>query len=374
MRGPTVAAILAATVLTGACAPARPGDDEPPSAPVGDLAALAPVGETGSVPHEADDPAVWRHPTDPTRSLLLGTDKIEGVGGLYVFGLEGRLRQAIAPLDRPNNVDVEYGVTLGGYTGDIAVVTERKQRRLRLFAIDPHGTLTDLAPSGLPVFDGETGAEAEPMGVGIYRRRRDGAVFVIVAPKAGPRDGYLAQYRLDADAAGAPRLQFARRFGAFSGVGAAPDEPGEIEAVVVDDALDVVYYSDERCCLRKYAADPDAPGAGRPLAVFGEHGYAGDREGLAVLDLGHGRGFVVSVDQVPQRSSLLLYPREGAPGEPHRHDLARRVPTASDATDGLDVMPGPGLTGHDAGVAVMMHNAGRSFRLYDVKALLPTSR
>ena len=34
------------------------------------------------------------------------------------------------------------------------------------------------------------------MGVGLYRRDRDDAIFAIVAPKTGPRDGYLWQYRL----------------------------------------------------------------------------------------------------------------------------------------------------------------------------------
>ena len=59
------------------------------------------------------DPALWVHPADPSKSLILGTDKQESTGGLYVFGLDGKLRQSIAPLDRPNNVDVEKGFSAG---------------------------------------------------------------------------------------------------------------------------------------------------------------------------------------------------------------------------------------------------------------------
>jgi 3-phytase len=363
MRAASLA--VAAALLLGGCAPGRSGRPEAP---------LAPVGETGPVPHESDDPAIWRHPTDPQQSLILGTDKIEGVGGLYVFGLDGRLRQSVAPLDRPNNVDVEYAVRLAGRLVDIAVVTERKQRRLRLFGIDPAGRLTDLAPDGLPVFVGAAGTDAEPMGVGVFKRPSDGATFVVVSPKSGPRDGYLAQYRLDTGADGAIGLALVRRFGAFSGVGPARDEPGEIEALVVDDAHGSVYYSDERCCLRKYAADPDAPEAGKELAAFGQSGYAGDREGLAILDRGQGRGFLVSVDQTAGQSSLLLYPREGTSADPHRHELAHRVSTASDETDGLDVSADLDLPGRAQGLVVMMHDAGRSFRLYDATAIAPVPR
>ena len=341
-----------------------------PTHAVSDDAVLAPIGETAPVPNESDDSAIWKHPTDPARSLIIGTDKIEGVGGLYVFDLDGRRRQTIAPLDRPNNVDVEYGVAIGGRVQDIAVVTERKQRRLRLFGIDDSGRLTDLAPAGLPVHTGTMGDEAEPMGVGIFKRPSDGAVFVVVSPKAGPRDGYLAQYRLADDAGGVPALTLIRRFGAFSQVGPTPAALGEIEAVVVDDALGYVYYADERCCLRKYAVDPDAPDAGRELAAFGQSGYAGDREGLAILDDGHGGGFLVSVDQTRDRSSLLLYPRRGDGSDPHRHVLAKRLVTQSDATDGLDIRADLARAGRFEGLLVMMHDARRSFRLYDVAAVL----
>ena len=70
-------------------------------------------GADGDRRNDPDDPAIWIHPADPSKSLMLGTDKMESTGGLYVFGLDGALRQSIAPLDRPNNVDVEYGFRRG---------------------------------------------------------------------------------------------------------------------------------------------------------------------------------------------------------------------------------------------------------------------
>ena len=53
---------------------------------------LAPVAEnaikpsiiTEPTPNDTDDPAIWIHPTDASKSLIVGTDK--EVGGLSPYG------------------------------------------------------------------------------------------------------------------------------------------------------------------------------------------------------------------------------------------------------------------------------------------------
>jgi len=345
-----------------------------PATPAPIVAALA----TDPVPHDADDPAIWVDAADPSRSLVIGTDKVEGTGGLYAFGLDGRLRQSIAPLNRPNNVDVEYGFRLGGGLIDIVVATERKERRLRVYRLRPDGSgLEDVsAPGGLSVLAGQTGAAGEPMGIALYRRPRDGAVFAIVSPKAGGATDYLWQYRLEDDGAGRVRGVPVRRFGGFSGRGEAPGVAGEIEAIVVDDELGFVYYADERFGIRKWRADPDAADASRELAVFGLDAYEGDREGLAIYAQPGGKGFILSVDQIPGASRLHVYPREGAEGDPHRHPRLATVPTFVDATDGIDATAAP-LPGFPRGVVVMMNSGGRNFLLFPweaVAARIPGAR
>ena len=293
---------------------------------------------------------------------------MESMGGLYVFGLDGALRQSLTPLDRPNNVDVEYGFAAAGGSTDIAVVTERMQHRLRVFAIPPDGgPLTDLAPAGLSVLAGETGDASEPMGIAVYKRPRDGAVFAIVAPKTGRTTNYLWQYRLESDPAGRMTATLVRRFGNFSRVGAEPDEIGEIEAVVVDDALGYVYYSDERSAIRKYHADPDHPDAARELAVIGADGYM--RRSRRAGDLRNGGAHrIPRVERSGARQHAgQAVPARGRGANPHDHSDVRTVVTVSDSTDGLEVTSRP-LPGFPQGLLIMMNSSAKDFLLYDWRA------
>ena len=221
------------------------------------------------------------HPTDPSRSLIIGTVTVAAPAGAVVaYGLDGQIRQMIAGIDCPNNVDVEYGIRLGGQPVDIAVATERLARQLRIFRIDrADGRLTDLG--GAPILRSEQDEAGAPMGVALYRRERDNAVFAIVAPKTGPREGYLWQYRLSDAGGGRIAAAFVRRFGTFSASTVRAEN--EIEAVAVDDALGYVYYADEADGIHKWHADPAHPDAGRELAHFARTGFRGDREGIGIM-------------------------------------------------------------------------------------------
>ncbi|MFB3904626.1 MAG: phytase [Acidobacteriota bacterium] len=329
----------------------------PAGEPVDVPAALS----TASVPDDPDDPAIYINPVDPSQSLILGTNKVRAPqGALVVFGLDGKVRQTISPLDRPNNVDVEYGLLLGGQPADIAVLTERLQHRLRVFVIGRDGVLRDVgSETGLKVLEGRQGEASEPMGISLYKRPRDGAVFAIVAPKTGPAQGYLWQYRLSDDGTGKVKAEKVREFGSFSG------GEGEIEAVAVDDALGYVYYGDELDGIHKYHADPDHPQAAAELARFGTEGFQGDREGIAIYARDDGTGYVVCTDQLDGNSRYRIFRREGAPGNPHDHsEVVKVVRGGADATDGLEVTSsslGPRFPG---GLMVAMNSGPRNFLVF----------
>jgi 3-phytase len=333
---------------------AKPGKTEP--AP----GAVRPRVVTEAVKHDTDDPAIWINRANPAESLVLGTDK-HADGALYVFGLDGKIRRdlVVRGLVRPNNVDIAYDLMVGGRPTDIAVVTERYAHRLRVYR------LPDLAPidgGGLPIFAGE--AARDGMGVALYTRPRDGAVFAIAsrAPDRAPTQGYLHQYRLIDDGTGTVRAVFTRAFGAWSG-------KKEIEAITVDQELGYVYYSDENFGLRKYLADPAAEDAEDELAAFGRDGFAEDREGISIFPTGPGRGYVLVSDQ--QANALRVFPREGTPGRPHEHQCLFTIDLTAIESDGSEVTP-IALPGFPGGLFVAMTN-GRVFHFYawdDLKAAM----
>jgi 3-phytase len=312
---------------------------------------LEPAVITDSVKVDSDDPAIWVHPTDPASSLLLGTDKGDTDGGVYVFTLDGRIdrQRSVTPLQRMNNVDVAQRVVIGGDTLDIAVATERNRQMLRVFSLPD---MQAIDGGGIPVFDGDT--TRAPMGVSLYRRPSDGAVFAIVGGKSGPTDGsYLWQYRLVRGDDGVVRGERVRAFGTFSGT-------KEIEAITVDDALGYVYFSDEGVGVRKYFAEPDS--GNRELALFAMTGVVEDHEGLAIYETGPGAGYLLLSDQQGQR--VQVFAREGTAGDPHRHEVLAVIPVRATETDGLEVTSMPLGARFPEGVLVMMTNTAR-FHVYD---------
>lgn len=322
---------------------------------------IQPAVRTQQVSDDPDDPAIWVHPTDPSRSIVIATNKVDAPNGaLVVFGLDGSIRQTVSGLRRPNNVDVEYGLSLGGSTADIAVAAERYRNQLAIFRIAPGGSsIIDVTSAGnTRVFADRAGEQAAPMGVSLYRREGDGAIFAIVAPKEGPRQGYLGQYRLEDDGTGRVKASFVRYFGSFSGT-------GEIEAVAVDDALGYVYYADEGDGIHKYHADPSHPGAGRELAHFGRTGFKADREGIAIYARDDGTGYIVCTDQIAGNSQYHVYKREGEPGAPHDHSkLLKIVRGGADSTDGLEITSRPLGPAFPAGLMAAMNSGGRNFLFF----------
>jgi 3-phytase len=368
---PLLAPLIAFVAVAVACGGERnPGARDTVGAPVATVElqgevlplvadTLVPAVVTERTATDTDDPAIYVDPVDPARSFVIGTDKGDTNGGVYAFRLDGRIDRArtVTPLQRMNNVDIEYG--LAGPTGaiDIAVATERNRMMLRVFALP---SMRPIDGGGIPVFDGDQ-ARA-PMGVALYRRPSDGAVFAIVGGKGGPTDGtYLWQYRLDVDGSGTVRGTKVRAFGGYSG-------QKEIEAIVVDDELGYVYYSDEGVGVRKYHADPDAGSA--ELALFATSGVAEDHEGLAVYRRDDGTGYIILSDQQAQR--IHVFTREGSPGDPHAHRRLAVIPVKALETDGLEVTARSLGPTFPRGLLVMM-STDQTFHYYrweDVEAAI----
>lgn len=308
---------------------------------------IEPLIITDTVRWDTDDPAIWIHPTNPSKSLVIGTDKHKD-GALYAFNLKGKIVKVSTALNRPNNVDIAYGFPFKGELIDIAAVTERLNQRIRIFKLPE---LKPIDQGDLVVFNGDT--VRAPMGIALYKRKRDNSFFVFVSGKSGPEEEYIGQYLLNCVDENKIELTPVREFGNYSG-------KQEIEAIAVDDDLGYVYYSDETVGVRKYHADPEKPGANRELAIFATEGFTRDHEGISIYKKTDKTGYILVSDQ--QANQFWIFPREGTAENPHDHEPTKIIKTSTKDSDGSEVTNIP-LPGFPLGLFVAMSD-DKTFQYY----------
>lgn len=307
---------------------------------------------TDTVSYDTDDPAIWIHPSDPSKSLVIGTDK-DSLGALYVFNLEGKIVDSLVRkgIQRPNNVDVGYGLSLAvGSKVDFAVTGERLTSKLRFFSLPD---MKELNPGGFEIFEGEIGTDfRDLMGVALYKSPNTGKQYVIAGRKNGPTDGtYLWQYEITTEA-GVLGLKLVRKFGQFSG-------KSEIEAIAVDAELGFVYYSDEGVGVRKYAAEPSS--GNKELALFATEGFTEDHEGISIYKLDAGTGYILVSDQ--QANLFHVFPREGSTENPHAHTLITKILLSTNQSDGSEVSSNSFGPQFPKGIFVAMSD-NKTFQIY----------
>ncbi|MEQ0564744.1 phytase [Amycolatopsis sp. NEAU-NG30] len=219
---------------------------------------------------DADDPAVWVHPHDPGRSVVLGTLK---KGGLAVFDLGARTLQLVpaGPGGRFNNVDV---------VGDLAVVSDRGRDRVRVYRIDPDGSaagahvLRDVTdPAAPPVFsasESEVDGQRTAYGLAAGRDPRTGLKWVAVTRRHETRVALLKLVDQPGGTVGTVPLatvDLPSRFRLPDGTTWAPcEKPGEgpqLEGSVFDGR--VLYTAQEDVGIWRIPVTPS--GFGRPGLV-----------------------------------------------------------------------------------------------------------
>ncbi|CAF4562883.1 unnamed protein product [Rotaria sp. Silwood1] len=307
---------------------------------------------TQPVRTDPDDPAIWIHPNQPELSLIIATDKTARIGGLYVFDLDGKILQHIENIDRPNNVDVEYGFKINEtYSIDLVVLTERLQRRLRMFSININNRqLYELTGQNTNVFINSSGDHAAPMGLALYKRIDEGKIYAIVSRKSGPSHNYLGQYELIWNGQSID-LKFIRYFGDFQG--------DEIESIVVDDQLGFVYYSDESYGIRKYNIDPQTNQTQQIGFINTTNLWQGDSEGLALYTTSDKHGYLIITDQIINGSIFHIYERQGT------NSYIKSIKTRADKTDGIEATSSLLNKNFPRGLLIVMNGIEKNFLLYD---------
>lgn len=258
-------------------------------------AAVVPVGATVETVasqwagDSVDDPAIWVHPSDPSRSRVIVNNK---GGALESYDLTGKLVQRVVEgTSFWGNVDVRQGVTIAGAVRDVAVVSHNNG--VVVYTIDRStGQLSNITD----------GTAIAKMGEGLCLYRSSSALHVF----AITRPGVVRQFTLgDTDG---DRLVDATASRSFA-VGS------ETEGCVADDATGALYLAQEDVGLFRYGAEPTA-GTTRVLVdpVVGGHAAA-DIEGVTLVNTGGSGGYIFASDQnvVDWRNSYFTaYQRTGS--------------------------------------------------------------
>lgn len=315
---PTALAVL----LLGACA-ALPAPILEDQRFVMASAETGPVGGRGDT---ADDPALWRHPDDPGRSLVLGTNKREG---LVVFSLDGTEVQRL-PIGLINNVDVRQSPER---PFDLAVASNDQVNAISVFLVDrATGAVTHHG-------DIPTG-KVEPYGICSAREAgqdiagvtyKDGTVE-IWAVSAGPSDlaGRLIRtFKLDT----------------------------QIEGCVFDEPNGTLIVGEEEYGLWSFAYREDTTIPILIDTVGSGTGLVADVEGVSVWRGANGEGWLVASAQEEDR--FVVYDRQA----PHAHrgsfSIVPNEALGIDGvshTDGLDIHSGA-LPGYPRGLLIVQDDA-----------------
>lgn len=283
----------------------------------------------------ADDPAIWVNPDNAARSLILGTNKQEG---LHVYDLQGAELQFL-PVGQVNNVDVR---------GAVAVASNDETEALSWFAIsrDEEPTVTHLGDTGV--------GKVEPYGVCLGE---DEAGLIAAATY---KDGTVQLWRAQTDAAGNISADLARTVKLET----------KLEGCVFDESQGLLFIGEEAFGIWsvEYANDEARPRVVDRIAD--SNGLVEDTEGLSIWWAEDG-GYLVASAQAADR--FVVYDRL----PPHAPRGIFTVTQSEDMTvdgvshtDGLDVVADP-LPGFPNGLLVVQDDANpksevdQNFKLVD---------
>jgi 3-phytase len=302
-----------------------------------------PVGTAAA--DAADDPAIWRNPRRPARSLIVATDK---KAGLYLYGLDGKVRD-FSPDGRLNNVDLASM----GRRGVIVVASDRNDEaaaRLRLYRLDTRRA--KLVPLGTV-----TGGAGEAYGVCLMRAGAQLHAFSVL------KDGTVAQVAIRLGQ-GKPRGQIVRQLKLET----------QTEGCVVDPRSRTLYVGEEDRGIWAFDVRAGAPVKGRLVAVVDGTQLVADVEGLALAPQGRRGGWLIASSQGDNAYALFHLPSLKPAG---RFRIAAGGLGSTEETDGIAFHPGAFGPRYPAGMFVAQDGenapAAQNFKLVswaDVQAAL----
>jgi 3-phytase len=213
----------------------------------------------------ADDPEIWVDPADPSRALILGTDK---QAGLYAYDLSGKVVQFI-PDGLLNNVDLRGGFRTPDGERVLVAASDRGRKGAAFYLLDP-ATLR-LTPWGVVPLD-----LTESYGLCMGRH---GDAFVVVVNST---DGQVRQLAVSVGPDGKLNPVEQRRFALAT----------QTEGCVIDDAKGLLYIGEENRGLWRFPLTGEAQGT--LIAAAPSEALKADVEGISLLREGAKTWLIVS--------------------------------------------------------------------------------
>ncbi|MBL4878688.1 MAG: phytase [Hyphomonas sp.] len=305
------------------------------TAPIPAAVETAPMTGTGD---KADDPAVWVNLANPAASLVLGTNKDEG---LHVYNLAGEELQFL-DVGRVNNVDLR---------GDVAVASNDETNAISWFTIDS-ATATVSHIGDTPTLKDEP--------YGICAGRVGTTYYAMPTYKDGMAQIWSVQTDMLSEG---PELVAEIQVGQFGQL--------QLEGCVFDEANGQVFLGEEEHGVWKLDLTDWTVAPISVDTIAAQNGLVADVEGMDIWAGQNGEGYLVVSSQAADR--FVVYDLK-APHAPRGvFTVTANADGSIDAvthTDGLDVNSAP-LPGFPKGILVVQDDGNpasgvdQNFKLVD---------
>lgn len=281
---------------------------------------VKPAGQTetadaGIEDDAADDPAIWYNHKDPSKSLILGSDKKKG---LDVFTLNGK-RLHNYPVGRINNVDVRQGMPWDSITIDIAGGSNRTHNGMNFWRINGDNlslSSIGILPTQLP----------DVYGFCMYHSPNTGSFYAFVNSKTGK----IEQWKLS-NSGDSIRGNLVRTL----------QLKGQVEGMVADDSLATLFVGVEQEGVYRFGADENDNPEGKLLAAttVANKNLLHDLEGLALYYGPGDQGYLLLSSQ--GNNSYAVFERSGDNVYIGSFEVVDGICDGSQETDGIDVFSWP---------------------------------
>ncbi|GMN03028.1 phytase [Erythrobacter sp. MTPC3] len=289
----------------------------------------------------ADDAAIWRNSVQPGASLIVATDK---KAGLYVYGLDGKVRSFLAGglLNNVDLIELSDGTVLVGASdrGDPA------KAKILLASLDTvSGTLTEL--TRVDAGPGEAygfciAEQADDSSVTVFSPIKDGRIALNTLRSGN--DGWTSETRTFAQV------------------------PSQPEGCVYDPRTGQLYVGEETAGIWQFDTET---GAGEIVAMIDNGMLVADVEGLALAPVGTDGGYLVASSQGDNAYGVYRLPDMLPVG---RFRIGGSAIGSTEETDGIALSLGGFGADYPAGLFVAQDGDNRpdaqNFKLVSWQSIL----